>query len=107
MENRKLPEKEWDYPHRVTSPAYSIIDSMYRESLGDGEVNQILNNMENGKGPFYSAILLGYILESKELSSSEPAERGKMIENYFKNMPEEFSLEYYMEFVKGKYGTIR
>jgi hypothetical protein len=105
MENRKLPEKEWDYPHRVTSPAYSIIDSMYRESLGEDEVDQILNNMENGKGPFYSAILLGYLLESKKLSPSEPNEREKMIENYF-GMPEEFSLEYYMEFVKSKSKTI-
>lgn len=99
---KKLPSQEWDYPHRVTTPAYQAIYSMYKDILNENELNQLLSHMEHGRGSFYSVILLGRLLEHESTTSNDPEKRSKLIEDYFSKMPPEFTLDYYLTFVNSK-----
>ncbi|MFL2520798.1 MAG: hypothetical protein ACJ0QU_00215 [Halobacteriales archaeon] len=99
---KKLPSQEWDYPHRVTTPAYRAIHSMYQDVLSEDELDQLLSHMEHGRGSFYSVIMLGRLLEHEITTSNDPKKRSKLIDDYFSKMPSEFTLDYYLTFVNSK-----
>ena len=96
---KKLPSQEWDYPHRVTTPAYGAIHSMYEHLLSEDELDQLLSHMERGHGSFYSVIMLGHLLECESITSDDPEKRSKLITDYFSKMPSKFTLDYYSNFI--------